>query len=181
MEIKNTELADIENVFSLYEMARDLQRQKEVVVWPHFNPSFIEAEILQKRQWKLLDGGILLVSWVIAFDDKEIWGEKECNDAIYVHRVCSDESCRGKRLIDRVVSWAVVYAKQLGKRYIRLDTLGNNVRLIQHYTSAGFTFLGMTKLTATGSLPRHYQNEPNCCLFEIDLLEGDLKGIARSV
>lgn len=57
----------------------------------------------------------------------------------------------------------------MGKRFIRLDTLGNNTRLIEHYTSAGFDFKGMVQLTDTGNLPAHYQNERNCCLFELDV------------
>jgi hypothetical protein len=56
-----------------------------------------------------------------------------------------------------------------GKQFIRLDTLGNNAKLIEHYTSAGFQFLGMHKLADTSNLAGHYQREPNCCKFEIDL------------
>ena len=50
---------------------------------------------------------------------------------------------------------------------IRLDTLGNNIKLIEHYTNAGFDFLGMFRLKNTAGLPMHYQEELNCCLFEI--------------
>jgi len=45
--------------------------------------------------------------------------------------------------------------------------LGNNTRLIEYYTSAGFDFLGIFKLTNTENLAAHYQREPNCCYFEI--------------
>ncbi|MCG7859367.1 hypothetical protein MD537_20485, partial [Flavihumibacter sediminis] len=76
---------------------------------------------------------------------------------------------RGNRYIDKIVDWSKQYAKDLGKQFVRLDTLGNNTKLIEHYTSAGFDFLGMFKLTDTATLPGHYQTEPNCCLFEIDL------------
>jgi hypothetical protein len=68
-----------------------------------------------------------------------------------------------------MVAWAKLYTSQLGKQFVRLDTLGNNTKLIEHYTSAGFNFLGIFKLTDTATLPKHYQYEPNCCLFEIDL------------
>ena len=49
-----------------------------------------------------------------------------------------------------------------------LDTLGNNVKLIEHYTNAGFQFLGIFDLKNTSALPPHYQNTP-ACLFEIKL------------
>ena len=72
-----------------------------------------------------------------------------------------------------IVKWAREYAKQKEKQFVRLDTLGNNTKLIEHYASAGFQFLGIFELTDTSNLPGHYQNEPHCCLFEIDLAEGE--------
>ena len=59
------------------------------------------------------------------------------------------------------MQWAREYAKQTGKQFVRLDTLGNNTKLIEHYTAAGFQFLGMFELTDTSNLPDHYQKEPN--------------------
>jgi hypothetical protein len=55
------------------------------------------------------------------------------------------------------------------KQFVRLDTLGNNTKLMEHYTKAGFDFLGIFKLTDTKSLLIHYQNEPNCCPLKIEL------------
>jgi hypothetical protein len=74
-----------------------------------------------------------------------------------------------------IVQWAGEYAKQKEKQFVRLDTLGNNTKLIEHYTSAGFHFLGIFELPDTSNLPGHYQNEPSCCLFEIDLEEAKVK------
>ena len=50
-----------------------------------------------------------------------------------------------------------------------LDTLGKNVKLIEHYTNAGFDFLGLFDLKSTAGLPLHYQTTKGCCLFEIKL------------
>jgi hypothetical protein len=47
------------------------------------------------------------------------------------------------------VDWAKEYAKSIGKDYIRLDTLGNNLKLIEHYTNS-FDFLGLFDLKSTG-------------------------------
>jgi hypothetical protein len=42
-------------------------------------------------------------------------------------------------------SWngQVEYAKQKEKQFVRLDTLGIILKLIEHYASAGFQFLGI--------------------------------------
>ncbi|GAB3723431.1 hypothetical protein GCM10028816_12550 [Spirosoma lituiforme] len=140
-----------------------------MVVWPSFDKSFIDQEIQEERHWKITSGEVMACNWVITFEDKEIWEEKDRDDAIYIHRICTNPTLRGNRYIDTLVEWAKGYASRIGKRFVRLDTLGNNTKLIEHYTSAGFNFLGMVELTNTASLPRHYQDEPTCCLFEIDL------------
>lgn len=140
-----------------------------MVIWPPFEKSFIEKEIKEKRQWKIIIDNIIVCNWAVTFEDREIWGRKDKNDGIYIHRICNNPISRGNRYIDTIVEWSRIYATQIGKQFVRLDTLGNNTKLIEHYTSAGFDFLGMYKLTDTANLPSHYKNEPNCCLFEIDL------------
>jgi ribosomal protein S18 acetylase RimI-like enzyme len=160
---------DVNEILSLYQSARELQTQKGMVVWPFFEKPFIEKEINEQRQWKLVLDNIIACNWAITFEDKEIWEEKDKNDSIYIHRIATNPLFRGNRYIDKIVEWAREYVIQKGKQFVRLDTLGNNAKLIQHYTSAGFQFLGMFELSNTSNLPGHYQQEPNCCLFEIDL------------
>lgn len=171
MKIENCVMTDVDTILSLYQSARDLQTQKKMVVWPMFERSFIEKEISEQRQWKLVVNDMIACNWAITFNDKEIWGEKDRNDSIYIHRIATNPAMRGNRYVDKIVDWARGYAKQKGKSFIRLDTLGNNTKLIEHYTSAGFEFLGIIKLTDTANLPGHYHTEPNCCRFEIELSE----------
>ena len=169
MKIENCILTDVDTILSLYQSARELQTQKKMVVWPMFERSFIEKEILEQRQWKLLIDDSIACNWAITFHDKEIWGEKDQNNSIFIHRIATNPMMRGNRYVDKIVDWAKVYAKQKGKSFVRLDTLGNNTKLIEHYTSAGFEFLGIIKLTDTANLPGHYYTEPNCCRFELEL------------
>ena len=165
--IENCTLADADSILALYDAAMNLQTQKNMVVWPRFEKAFIESEIKEGRQWKLMVDGEIACNWAITFADTEIWAERDKNDSIYIHRIATNPSYRGNRFIDDIVHWARTYARSQGKQYVRLDTLGNNTRLIQHYTSAGFNFLGIFKLRDTQGLPAHYQREPNCCLFEM--------------
>jgi hypothetical protein len=167
-EIKNCTLDDVDAILSLYDNAMDLQTQKGMVVWPRFERSFIENEIREERQWKLLIDGNIACNWAITFNDKEIWLEKDNNNSIYIHRIATHPGYRGNRFIDVIVWWAKAYALKMEREYVRLDTLGNNTNLIRHYTSAGFDFLGITRLTDTKNLPEHYHREPDCCRFEME-------------
>jgi ribosomal protein S18 acetylase RimI-like enzyme len=167
MEIKTCSLEDAGVILWLYDAAMKLQTQKNMVVWPKFERSFVEREIKEGRQWKLLVNGEIVCNWAVTFNDREIWEEKDNDNSIYIHRIATNPAFRGNRFVDVIVEWATDYALAKGKQYVRLDTLGNNTRLIRHYTSAGFKFLGIFKLKNTQNLPAHYHREPNCCLFEI--------------
>jgi len=169
MAIKNCSLKDVDAILELYDAAMDLQAKKKMVVWPKFERSFIEKEIEEARQFKLMIGDAIACNWAITFEDREIWGEKDNDNSIYIHRIVTKPEFRGNRFIDDIVAWAKDYALSKGKQYVRLDTLGNNNKLIDHYTSAGFEFLGIEKLENTENLPEHYHREPNCCRFEMKL------------
>lgn len=169
MEVENCDANDLPVILNLYQAARELQTERKMVIWPPFLEEFLISEIEDERQFKIIIHNEIACNWVITFNDKEIWGNKDLDDSIYIHRICNNPKYRGQRYIDAIVEWAKQYALRKNKKFIRLDTLGNNEKLIKHYTSAGFNFLGMQRLTNTVTLPKHYQDEPNCCFFEIEL------------
>lgn len=170
MKIENCTLDDLKAIMVLYDSARELQRQRQMVEWPLFEISFIEKGIMEKRQWKLVnDDNSILCTWTITYEDKDIWEEKENGDAIYIHRIATNPEFRGNRYINDIVNWAKAFTTDLDRRFIRLDTLGNNTKLIEHYTSAGFNFLGVFQLASIENLPGHYHTESKCLLFELPL------------
>jgi ribosomal protein S18 acetylase RimI-like enzyme len=168
MNITNSRLEDIDEIFRLYGIASEYQKTKKtVVVWPKFKRELVETEIREKRQFKLLIDGAVACVWAITFSDEQIWEERNADSAIYIHRIATNPDFRGKNLVGKIVAWAKAYAEEKEIRFIRLDTLGNNTKLIQHYTNSGFDFLGMFNLKNTDTLPEHYKEAP-VCLFQID-------------
>ncbi|NJN35289.1 MAG: GNAT family N-acetyltransferase [Saprospiraceae bacterium] len=167
MKITTCSQSDITAIYDLYAHARTLQTERKMVVWPHLEKSFMAAEIAENRHWKIVIEGEIACNWVVTYNDKDIWEEKDKNDAIYLHRIATNPNFRGRYFVKTIVEWAKAHAKQHQRAYIRLDTLGNNAQLIEHYTKSGFTFLGIFHLKNTLQLPKHYQIEPDCLLFEL--------------
>ncbi|MNI20992.1 hypothetical protein D3C73_744920 [compost metagenome] len=66
------------------------------------------------------------------------------------------------------MNWSIEYAIANNKKFVRLDTVGENKGLIDHYTKCGFDFLELKKLRNTAGLPAHYDNA-SVSLFEIKL------------
>jgi len=169
MKIENCVREDIDEIFRLYKIASEYQKSKQtVVVWPEFKKQLVETEIAENRQWKLIIDKEIACVWATTFSDEQIWEERNADAAIYIHRIATNPNFRGKNFVAIIVEWAGDYAKSNCKNFLRLDTLGNNTKLIEHYTNAGFRFLGMFDLKNTNGLPDHYHNVP-ACLFEIQL------------
>lgn len=169
MKIENSIATDIDEIFRLYAIASAYQKTKNVVVWPDFDRQLVETELVENRQWKLLIHGQIACVWAITFNDPEIWEERDQDAAIYIHRIATNPDFRGHNFVGILVEWAKEYAQSIEKGFVRLDTLGNNIKLIEHYTNAGFDFLGIFDLQSTAGLPAHYQTTKGCCLFEIKL------------
>jgi RimJ/RimL family protein N-acetyltransferase len=164
--IVNSTLNDIEAIFRLYDIAVELQKKVGTVHWPEFERAFIETEIKEHRQWKLIIDGEIACVWATTFTDPQIWEERNADPSVYIHRIATIPAFRGKDLVAQIVGWAKGYAKENGRKYIRLDTVGNNEKLIHHYRKCGFNYLGMVTLKTTEGLPHHY-TLGGVCLFEI--------------
>lgn len=170
MQIQVSTLSDIDEIFRLYRLATEFMRSKKtVVVWPEFDREMVKKEIEEKRQWKIVVNGDVACVWAVTFEDPEIWGEKNADPAIYIHRIATNPLYRNQNFVMTITDWARQYALSIGKEYVRLDTMGNNERLIKLYKDAGFDFLGFFQLKNTTGLPDHYQSGEPACLFEIDI------------
>ncbi|MGK0494838.1 MAG: ribosomal protein S18 acetylase RimI-like enzyme [Maribacter sp.] len=169
MNITNSTPEDITEIFRLYKIASAYQKAiKTVIVWPNFERILVEKEVSEQRQFKLLINNEIACVWAVTFSDEQIWEKRNIDTAVYIHRIATNPNYRGQNFVGAIVTWAKEYAKVNNKRYVRLDTLGENTKLINHYNTAGFEFLGLFDLKNTDTLPTHYKEAP-VCLFQIDL------------
>jgi len=168
MKIIKSELEDHSEIFRLYRLATTFQKTKFTSHWPEFDPSMVSHEINEGKQWKLIDNATIACVWAIAYEDPLIWGEKDKEPSLYLHRIATNPIYRGQKLLQNVIHWSVAHAKKKNKKKVRLDTVGENKKLIAYYTQSGFEFLGLSKLEDTQGLPDHYHNA-TVSLFELAL------------
>lgn len=167
MIITNSTTQDINEIFRLYKLATDFQKIKfSGNQWPEFDKTLIAGEIAENRQFKLLMNNEIACIWAIAFSDPQIWKNDDGQSAMYIHRIATNPNFRGNNFVKLIVDWAKKFASN--KKYIRMDTCGENKKLIHHYKNCGFDFLGIKKLEDATGLPKHYQ-DADVCYFEIKL------------
>jgi len=168
VNIRPCDAADVQAILELYGHASALQREKGMVVWPEIPQSLVEQEIAEQRQWKIIIDDQIACIWVVAFDDPLIWGKKNEDAAVYIHRIATAPDFRGQGLVEFVVKAVDEMACKMRLDFMRLDTVGQNLGLINHYTEHGFRFLGTYNLPSTEGLPGHYNDGP-VLLFERDV------------
>ena len=169
MKIESSTALDISEIFRLYGLATDYQKNTfPENTWPQFERELVETEVKEQRQFKIVIDNQIACVWAVTFNDPQIWEERDKDAAIYIHRIATNPDFRGRQFVNEIVNWAETYAIFHKCEFIRMDTCGDNQKLIKHYTSCGFNFLGMVQLKNTSELPAHYQNT-DVCLFEINL------------
>lgn len=168
MQIINSTPNDLTSIFELYDQAIEYQKKVFDKHWQGFDKDLVATEIAENRQWKILVDGQIACIFAITFNDAAIWGEKDQQPSIYIHRIVTNPLFRGGFYVKHIVEWAKKYAKSQDKRFVRMDTWGDNQKLIDYYTQCGFTFVGLTTPTNRGTLPKHY-SAINLSLFEIEV------------
>lgn len=167
MTVQNSDCSDIDFTLELFNAAVAYQRKKGYNLWPQFSRELIEREVAEKRHWKITEGNDIACVFSVQYDDPVIWGEKD-KDAVYLHRIAVNPLFKGKKLMELIRSWATAHAKQLNKKYLRMDTWGDNVILRKYYIACGFNYIGQQQLTNTKGLPAHYGGDL-LSLFEIEI------------
>ena len=170
MQIINSTMEDIDEIFQLYRIATSYMASRSTVSWPEFDRNMVEHEIHENHQWKMIENNQIICVWATTFSDPLIWGEKNEDPSVYIHRIATHPEARGRNLVVSIIDWAKKFAIAKNKKYIRLDTVGENLGLIKHYQHCGFNFLGLHKLQNTEGLPAHYENA-SVSLFELPLYE----------
>lgn len=167
MQITNSKKEDIREILRLYQLATEFQKIKfPKNQWPQFDEEMVTGEIAEKRQFKLIIEDKIACVWAITHSDPEIWEDDDNDPSVYIHRIATNPDFRGNNFVKIIVDWAIQFAKDQNREFIRMDTCGINQRLINHYERCGFEFLGTNKLKSTEGLPSHYQNAV-VCFFEI--------------
>ncbi|MGQ0826928.1 MAG: GNAT family N-acetyltransferase [Bacteroidota bacterium] len=163
LQIVNSTLADIDFIFKLFDNAIEYQKKNGYELWPLFSKQLIETEIKEKRHWKILEGNTIVCVFSVLYNDPVIWEEKDKDPSVYLHRIAINPSFKGRHITNVIKNWAIQHAMEKNKKYVRMDTWGDNENLRKYYTSCGFNYLGQQHLKAV-----HYGGSV-LSLFQIEI------------
>ncbi len=73
-------------------------------------------------------------------EDQLFWPDLTRDDSAFIHRLVVRRRYRGLGVSTALMQWAVSRARELGKRYLRLDCDANRPKLRTLYERFGFQF-----------------------------------------
>ncbi len=156
MQVSNSSFRDLNTIFQLFDHAIAYQKRNDFQLWPQFSRSLIESEIKEKRHWKITDNTKIVCVFSVMYNDPVIWGEMDKDPSVYLHRIAVNPEFKGKGIVKIIKDWATIHAKANNKKYLRMDTWGNNETIRNYYIQCGFNYIGQQQLTKTEGLPEHY-------------------------
>lgn len=169
IEIRNTEMSDLGQIFELFEHSINYQEKKGYPVWRDYDKNAIIRDIQNKNQYKVVVDAKTGIVFSVCYTDKLIWRDLDKGDSIYLHRIVVNPELKGQKLFGVILNWAIGLSKQKGLSSIRMDTWAANPTLINYYKSFGFAFIENYTTPDIEELPVHNRN------LAMTLLEYKLK------
>ena len=158
IQIVNTTIDDLSSVLWLFEQAMELQGKNGYKVWNSIDRTALEKDIQNKLQYKIVKGTDIHCIFSVQYTDPFIWGKRDQQDAIYLHRIVVNPHYKGQKQFDKVLDWAKQFARLEHLKYIRMDTWADNFRIISYYQTYGFIFIGNYKTPDAAELPAKNRN-----------------------
>jgi len=157
-EVKNTELADLDLIFELFEQSIHYQEQNGYPVWKNYDRNAVIQDIVNEQQYKIVIDSVMAIVFSVGYSDKVIWRNMDKGDSIYLHRIVVNPECKGQKLFGKILDWSITHARQKGLHTIRMDTWAANPNIIDYYTSFGFVVVENFTTPDTEELPVHNRN-----------------------
>ena len=158
LEITNASIHDLPAIYQLFEEAIQFQKLNNYIGWNSYDKQFIQSDVLNGLLYKIMDTREIICIFSICYSDELIWRERERGDAIYLHRIVLNQKFKGKKTFQKILDWAIRFAGERKRKYIRMDTWADNEKLIAYYKTYGFTFIENHTTPGTENLPVQHRN-----------------------
>lgn len=158
IEVVNTDISDLELIFSLFDESIAYQEKHGYPVWKNYDQKSIVKDIEGKNHYKVVADAQMAIVFSVAYSDKIIWRHMDKADAIYLHRIVVNPSFKGKRLFGNILEWSIAHCRQKGLSHVRMDTWAANPTIIGYYKTFGFEVVECCTTPNTEELPVHNRN-----------------------
>lgn len=158
IEVRNTEMSDLAQIFKLFEHSINYQEKKGYPVWRNYDRNAIIKDIEDKNQYKIVIDSQTAIVFSVRYSDKVIWRDLDKGNSIYLHRIVVNPAFKGQKLFGTILEWVTEHSKQKGLSSIRMDTWAANPTIINYYKGFGFDFIENYTTPDSEELPVRNRN-----------------------
>ncbi|MGD1906916.1 MAG: hypothetical protein ACFB0C_13095 [Leptolyngbyaceae cyanobacterium] len=167
MNVEPASIGDLSRVQAAYAAGRRKQQERGTLVWPNFSDASLIAEVQAGQLFRVMDNDAMVGTFVIAYEDAAVWGDRDRGAHVYLHRIARSPS-GASGLLHVVIDWACAHSRALQREGIRMDTAAASRQLVAYYEQAGFVVVGRQVIGVDPTLPSHYHGT-EVVLFEMSL------------
>ena len=157
-KVENTTTADLGFVYQLFDSSITYQEERGYPTWRGYDKTALMLDVSNKNQYRIVIDSQIAIVFSVCYSDPIIWGERENNDSVYLHRIVINPVFKGQKLFGKILDWAIEHTRQKGRHFVRMDTWANNPNIIEYYKTFGFTFLDSIVTPDVAELPSHNRN-----------------------
>ncbi|MEP7270289.1 MAG: GNAT family N-acetyltransferase [Acidobacteriota bacterium] len=157
MQVRQANCGDIESLKDLFRAAIAWQTRRGVSTFGEFTDSFLKGEIERGAVFLAVNEEAVGGTISLYESDEIIWGDDH-DSALYIHRLASIRTERGRGVGAELVNWSRLRAEAMGKKWLRVDCWADNTDLCQFYLRQGFDVVKVKDTGAHPSLPPHYHH-----------------------
>lgn len=157
MDIKLTTEAELDELMTVFDEARGTIATLGIDQWQDGYPSraVIAADIAKSRSYRVRIDGKLCATFAMLddgeptydkiYDGHWLTGDNE-RDYIAIHRVAISVFSRGSGLSGKIIDYACDFAKEKGRKSLRIDTHEGNIVMRRMLEKNGFLLCGVIYL-----------------------------------
>jgi ribosomal protein S18 acetylase RimI-like enzyme len=157
-KIENTIFNDLPFIYWIFEEAMAFHSRNNYPVWNGYDKDALQHEVKEGLEHKIVIEDKIALVFSAIYSDPVIWREMDKDDSVFLHRIAVNPEFRGMKLFGEVFKWSINDAISKGRKYVRLDTWGDNPNMIAYYQSFGFRFVENFSTGDDPALPSPHRN-----------------------
>lgn len=113
-----------------------------VVMWDEgeLDPGRVDSEVAAGQFFIADVDGEAAGAVRFQLEDQLFWPDLRGDESAFIHRLVVRRRFRGQGVSTALIRWALSHARELGKRWLRLDCDANRPKLRAMYQGFGFRF-----------------------------------------
>jgi GNAT superfamily N-acetyltransferase len=140
--VRQARAADAATIQNMLEEAAGWVDAMGVIMWDEgeLAPDRVDGEVAAGQFFIADVDGEAAGAVLFQLEDQLFWPDLTRDDSAFIHRLVVRRRYRGRGVSTALMQWAASRARELGKRYLRLDCDANRPKLRTLYERFGFQF-----------------------------------------